>query len=497
MFIMFHNDEDTPGTSEGSRADLDLYNMRCNYTEQLNLVRRKLNMMELTEDGPQKCTITEIVENEPEIVKHGDSPEKAHSSSFRKLASNEVNRSKGYELTTIHPLSLNYNLESGSSTNIFESDYSPPTKKVCQRLITPRFASVSEGNVPYHTTVGIHDSLFKGELNLQRKKKSFANKAIKHFTETRQTQCNEEEFKDVDLAEREIKVLNVSHSSEEEFNVLNLSFETESDSEYDSPNSGSLFPEVIIETKSGRDDEESSLSSEPSKKCTTTSSSNKDSCRKSNERNVLSLNSVRGSSDDEGSYTVTVMNTTVDTARKKRFRRKIFKRQKATLRKLTMWEEITRLRSGANDNRVGNRGEGDAAKSGEPSYDICKLNSYVGKLSHDIKLGSVEKKSHGDEKSRLNQYIEQYVQYKTEMDRLASAKKHNQHILIGQRLVNIQNRIMDSPDKLYQSENSLVSDEEKYGKLTSSLGDSSESEEKRRFWERFCFCLCPVRKFSD
>lgn len=488
LLIMFRNDDDTPGTSGASRADLDLYNVKCDYAEQLNLVRRKLNLMELSEDAPKKCTITEIVEDAPQTV------EKASSCSSEKLRSVEE-ASKGSELTTIHPFSLNYNLESGSSTNVIEQDYSPPTKKVCQRFKTPRIASVSEGSVPYHTKVGIYDSLFQTELNAQRRKKSFVSKVAKQFTETRQTQCNEEEFKDTDLVERDV---GVPQSSEERFSVLDLSFETESYSEYESPNSGSLFPKVIIETKDGQDEEESSLSSESSQKCTTTSSSVKDSIKKSSERNVLSLNSVRGSSEDEDPCTVKLMNTTIDTSdQKRRGRRKIFKRQKATLGKLTMWEEITRLRSGANHNRVGNRGEGDAARSGEPSYDISTLNSYIGKLAQDIKLGGANRESHGDGKSKLNQYIQQYVQYKTEMDKLISAKKHNKHAVIGQGLVNIQNRIMDSPEKLYQSEHSLVSDEEKQGKFTSSLGDSSDDEEKRRFWERFCFCLCPVRNFKE
>lgn len=489
---MFHNEENTPATSESSQADVDLYSMGYNYTEQLNLVRKNLNLMELSDRGNQGCTITEIVEDEPGSCKQDEGARILNSALYGTPMSNdrlfkEARKPKGLELTTIHPFSLNCNMESGSSTNIFESDYSPPTKKVCQRLKTPRFTSASEGNVPYHTKIGIHDSLFKEETNPQEKTNNFVSNVAKEFTETRQTQCNEEEFKNIKSVHENVNVETPSQCTGDRFSILNLSFETETDTEYESPNSGSLFPNVIIEAKETHKTEESSLSSQFSyrKNRTNTSSS----------RNILSLNSVRGSSDEDESCTVKITKTTINTAgQKKKHRNKMFMKQEASEEKLSMFEEITRLRSGTNDNT--NLGQGDA-ETGDASYDICKLNRYIGQLSQKVKLAELTKSSHVEGKSKLNQYIQQYVQYKNEVDKIATAKKHNKHSIIGQKVVNIQNRIMDSPDKLYQSENSLVSDEEKTRKLDSSLSDSNDSEDKRRFWEKLCYCLCPSRNFND
>lgn len=430
---MLRNMDDSD-SSQSSQTELDLYNVRNNYTEKLNQVRKQLNMLELSEEK-QKCTITEITE-EPGVSKQKKSESKAKSP------------------TTPRPCSVVYNLASGSSTNVLEPDYSPPKKKVCQRLKTPRFTSVSESSVPY--TKG--DSNYQC-LKAQPKPQGFSIPK-EELMDTKCIQCNEEELK-LDLS-RYSEEENKSKSSEQA--------STQCTTEEESDRSAVPFPNVIIKTQSDK----SSVSSVSSTKLSTTTSSS---------QKVLPLNAAEGSSDEE-ILPVRRLSTIVSIQSSTRKMR--FSRQNKVSSRTTMFEDVNRLRSGTD------KVENESSGCGDSTNAYHRAN--VGKTADSVSLGDLVRRDSdfdvpGDGRSKFSQYVQQYMRYKKDVEKNRSPKRRSRHTVIAKKVVNIEKRHMDPLNKLYKSETSLVSDEEKCNRGGST--ERSEEKPKRTFWERLCWCLWP------
>ncbi|KAJ8965045.1 hypothetical protein NQ314_004444 [Rhamnusium bicolor] len=214
LILMFQENDEATETSESSEADKELYNLKNDYLEKLNIVRKRLNLIEISDDTEHKnqplsystCTITEIVEEESSSSRSGKDCQKEKHNMEQKEScsahsSNNGNITDPYELNTIYPASPSYNsADSASATNIFDLDYNPPKKKFCHRLRTPRFYSASEGNIPYYTKVSLREDMFKKEATpkkIPRRKHSLIKRSIHKFTKSKETQCTEEELKKI------------------------------------------------------------------------------------------------------------------------------------------------------------------------------------------------------------------------------------------------------------------------------------------------------------
>nr|XP_023021095.1 uncharacterized protein LOC111509564 isoform X1 [Leptinotarsa decemlineata] len=197
LFYMIQENEDSTNTSDRSEQNQDLYSLRNDYLEKLNIVRRRLNLIEIDDerstDRRESCTITEILEVEQ--------PKQKTVRNMTRNLEKQPSGSSGdltesFEIKTIHPFSVCYNMNSQSINNLLELEYNPPKKKSCFRLKTPKLPSSSESNIPYHTKVSIHEDIFKKSNNVEPRdttdKIVFKNYHEK-FTVTKWTQCSDQE----------------------------------------------------------------------------------------------------------------------------------------------------------------------------------------------------------------------------------------------------------------------------------------------------------------
>lgn len=233
---------DNERSSESSESeDQELYDLRHDYLQKLNIVRKRLNLIEIGEDDSTRssgCKITEIIDDEEQseketldiTVPHGDADNGEISEN-----------SEGDEVKTIHPFSLVYTTESKSATDMFEMEYNPPKKKSCYRLQTPKLPSSSESSIAYHTKVTLHEGLFKNKDSVEtigtgiyKKESRTWSDTISKFTATKETQCSEQ-------------CLHIPENS-----ISNVCLESNTN----------LFPEVIIK-ETTKEEASSESSSKP------------------------------------------------------------------------------------------------------------------------------------------------------------------------------------------------------------------------------------------
>ncbi|CAH1180992.1 unnamed protein product [Phyllotreta striolata] len=200
-YVVFMLEEDGDYSRENSdeNDEKELYNLRNEYIQKLNIVRRRLNLAEIANDGDKyfqsayqrKCTITEIVEDDEQKPEH--TSEQHCSSKTQELPQARPRSSpSSTEIQTIYPFSLRYTKieEADSLSNILDMEYNPPKKKSCYRLKTPKMPSASESNIPYRTKISLHDGLFKSPSEKRPEKRpEFDMEMIEKFTVTREIQC--------------------------------------------------------------------------------------------------------------------------------------------------------------------------------------------------------------------------------------------------------------------------------------------------------------------
>lgn len=211
LCLMLGDDGDSDRVSDDGFDDQELYELKNNYLENLNIVRKRLNLLEISDYRYHQtgCTITEVTEEE---YKNEDTnideenveniqeiyPSQDQSNGASDLEDNPCStESENVEITTIHPFSLCYKTDSKSLTNIFELEYDPPKKKSCFRLKTPKLPSVSESNIPYHTKVSLHEDVFKPSSKQKRDPKN-----LEQLPKiSKEIQCNSREISNSNIDE--------------------------------------------------------------------------------------------------------------------------------------------------------------------------------------------------------------------------------------------------------------------------------------------------------
>ncbi|CAH1109405.1 unnamed protein product [Psylliodes chrysocephalus] len=299
VFMLQDNECSTETSDYSDNDEKELYSLRNEYLQKLNIVRKRLNLAEISDDGDKyfarKCTITEIIEEDGQnvpasennskktetkkpdiscfqnhlesekriISKTADkipqqpdtdpnsncSPQKQESRQTSRQSSSRRTSSSSVEIQTLHPFSICYNkIDADSLSNLLELEYNPPKKKSCFRLHTPKLPSASESNIPYHTKVSLHDGLFKKPSEKKVKEPSetqLSRDLIEKFTVTREIQCNEKELDGIE------EVKKITHKQNIQSSRSNKSGKPESCST-PSPRNYNLFPEVIVKYQSPR-----------------------------------------------------------------------------------------------------------------------------------------------------------------------------------------------------------------------------------------------------
>ncbi|KAF7266917.1 hypothetical protein GWI33_019843 [Rhynchophorus ferrugineus] len=136
--------------------DQEIYDLKMEYLERLQLIREKLANMDIADyDAYYKnpywcntgCQITEITDDHVDITPENDPDEEPNSEELTVLNSNEekcpefVDKAKPI-LKTIFQYGDQFNLDS-SSTELLDLNYNPPKKKRCFREVTPKIHTAS------------------------------------------------------------------------------------------------------------------------------------------------------------------------------------------------------------------------------------------------------------------------------------------------------------------------------------------------------------------
>nr|CAH7764755.1 unnamed protein product [Callosobruchus chinensis] len=222
VFLMLQDDESN--LSEDS--DPELYSLRNDYIEKLNILRQRLNLAEFNSQSNDcrggSFKITEIHDEEPQTSKSTQKNTEAvvlcqsqqTEVDEQYLESKSTHKGDTVEVETIHPFSLRFTADTKSITNLFEVEYNPPKKKSCFRLKTPKLVSCSESNLPYHTKVSLHDGIFKPEAQKNETKEAerILKEGVSKFCSNKEVQCTEGDL----VIPDDIVVINLTEESEKE-----------------------------------------------------------------------------------------------------------------------------------------------------------------------------------------------------------------------------------------------------------------------------------------
>nr|CAI5826337.1 unnamed protein product [Callosobruchus analis] len=221
VILMLQDDE----SNSSEDSDPELYSLRNDYIEKLNILRQRLNLVEFnskTNDCRGGCRITEIHDEEPQASTSAEKNTEAVALCQTQQTEVEeqylerisTHSSDTVEVETIHPFSLRFTADTKSITELFEVEYNPPKKKSCFRLQTPKLFSCSESNLPYHTKVSLHDGIFKPESQKNEAKEAerILKEGVSKFCSNKGVQCTEGDLGIPD----DIVVINLTGESEEE-----------------------------------------------------------------------------------------------------------------------------------------------------------------------------------------------------------------------------------------------------------------------------------------
>ncbi|KAG5878463.1 hypothetical protein JTB14_013276 [Gonioctena quinquepunctata] len=434
VFYMIQENEDSTGTPEDSEGDQELYSLRNDYLEKLNIVRRRLNLVEITDDGDNQCSrnqggciITELQDGE---TPRKTDFHKARGSGKQTLPSEpSSDKSDSFELKTIHPFSVGYNMNQ-SISNLLEMEYNPPKKKSCLRLRTPKLPSSSESNIPYHTKVSLHEDLFKkSEESKETASQVLSRKYLEKFTMTKETQCSDQE-----MDEPEIEV-ETKRSVEKNVN---------------------LFPQVIVLT-----DTSSVASTGASDKTPSGYKVKMNPTKKSDGYPLNFIEEASGESNDS----VTTNTTIIDSLSGKIYKRGFGKKGKhASTVKMDFREQLKEM---GNDHIE--RGGGENICIGKPA--------------------TVPKPSKHD--------TVQFMSYRKEQCRPKSSPIKRKHTVpFGPLILNNFDKTQILDNKFYFFSSS-VSDEDRYiVGLYGGTSDSNDTERKTgSFWTSLFSCFRPIFNF--
>ncbi|CAH2011978.1 unnamed protein product [Acanthoscelides obtectus] len=226
VILMLQNDVSNSSEDSGS----ELYSLRNDYIEKLNILRQRLNLIELQQSRSNECSggckITEIhdVDPQPSTSTPKNAEKEAvvfyHSQQTeveeQYFGSHSAHRSDTVELETIHPFSLNFSADTKSITKLFEVEYNPPKKKSCFRLKTPKLTSCSESSLPYHTKVGLHEGIFQPDSKGREAQEAerIIREGVSKFCSNKETQCSKEDFRS-HMYNSDVIVINLTEESDE------------------------------------------------------------------------------------------------------------------------------------------------------------------------------------------------------------------------------------------------------------------------------------------
>lgn len=180
--MLNENDGSTP-TSEYEQ-ERDLYNLRNDYIQKLNIVRKRLNLMEINDNSTNStyrggCQITELLEET------NSKEESEHNANTKIEGKNDH-----AEIRADYLLPMKCDNASKANSNIFDTDYAPPKKKTCHREKTPRLISSAESSIAYYTKISLNDNLFKDSCQAEEKTHHYTDTWRNKFTTNQEIQCS-------------------------------------------------------------------------------------------------------------------------------------------------------------------------------------------------------------------------------------------------------------------------------------------------------------------